>query len=59
MHAEGIWMKGQRRRGERSGLMLVGEKGEEGRKVGKRGIDDEGGINQLDVNEPAAPLASM
>ena len=52
-------MKGQRRRGERSGLMLVGEKVEEGRKVGKRGIDDEGGINQLDVNEPAAPLALM
>jgi hypothetical protein len=39
--------------------MLVGEKGEEGRKVGKRGIDDEGGITRLNGNEPAAPLASM
>jgi len=39
--------------------MLVGEKEEEGMKVGKREIDDVGGINQLDGSELVAPLASM
>ena len=37
--------------------MLVEEKVEEGRRVGKKGIDGEGGITRLDGSEPAAPPA--